>query len=102
MKTTDTVPKTSVLGTLRISPQNPGVYAWNSVPKAIPKSKSQKPDPVDELWDRRTPARAVLLKKGVLRSSKRIDVLEASISVDDRQQGYGRWHRASSVPLLLA
>jgi hypothetical protein len=35
------VPETTVFGTLQGTPQNPRVYAWNSVPKLIPKSKFQ-------------------------------------------------------------
>jgi hypothetical protein len=41
MKTTDALPKTFVFGTLAETPQNPGVYAPSSVPKAVPKSKYQ-------------------------------------------------------------
>jgi hypothetical protein len=41
MKTTDTVLKTSVFGALRQTPQNSGVYAWDSVPKGVPKSRFQ-------------------------------------------------------------
>jgi hypothetical protein len=59
MKTTDAVPKTAVFGTLRQTPQIPGVYAWDGVPKAVPKSKAQKLNPVDELWDSCAPARSV-------------------------------------------
>ena len=36
--------------------------------KSRPKNKAPKPNPVDELWDSRTPARAVLLIKRILRS----------------------------------
>jgi hypothetical protein len=31
----------TVFGTLRQTPQNPGVYAWDGVPKPVPKSKFQ-------------------------------------------------------------
>jgi hypothetical protein len=65
------VSKTSVFGTLRQTPQIPGVYAWDGVPKAVPKSKAQKLNPVESYGTaapRSDRSRAVLHIKGILRS----------------------------------
>src|SRR5215212_4467684 len=35
------VSKTTVFGTFGDASRNPGVYAWDSVPKDVPKSKAQ-------------------------------------------------------------